>query len=908
MTHSFAGSDAGSVVLEGTVIHYTGLEPVDLTGSAIDNLVLNLPDSTDDVVLEDDGVAGNGQSRIRSENGTFELFTFSNPTGSLTINAGAGDDSITIVGLDSGFSAVLAVNDGPGRKTVEVTGALNIGGLSLAAKTISVRGAVISGGAVDFKADNDLTFIAPVNVTAASAALTARAGRSIVLNSHLITTNAPIRLTANDTIADGIVDSNRDAGAAAITMAPGFTTLYTGNGDIVIVLGAGAGLSNSESGDITLTVVETTGNVLVVNEGPTPGSDILANSTIPNVIASSAAFDVNGAGGGGSIGAANGRISVSATNLEARSQSGGIFFQRNQQTPLIIGGAALGGLSGVSTIAGGSINFDPWNVPSTLTVLEPVSADGPGSVALAALGHITVLAAITSNTGAITLNGWAGVTLSGPDAAVTTGGTLAVDADFDGDGIGTYTQDDASSAVSASSVMINAARIVLNGTIAAPGQVVSLGSSKAGEGIDLGSISDSAANTLELSDAELDRINAAILRIGDSASGSINISAAISSANTPTLHLQTAGTLTGPAGVVAENLAIEAVGTVSLTTLGNNVASLAIRSTAGNVEYVNYGSVNFTGVDGVEGLSAINGALYVESYSGDMTFSNSAAVNDAEAMYALIADAPGRIFTMEAGARFAIGSGGTIYADRIDIEGNVTSPFFELRARSSGAAIDLGSATTRRPIRSSSPTPSLTESSPISCGSALPRARFALPRRSTRPPWARCDSSATVRSRSRRPISQGNLSIEAVGGVALTDPGNAFTTLAVYCSSGGVALTDVDGFTVGSVDGIPGIYAGNGTVGLRALSGGITIRGHLVHERHRFDRSGRHSARRCRRDVHVGEWFTYRIGGLVAVLYGRSHRPSRCALGRRRAGFRASRQRRQADQPRLDDRRGSRCS
>src|SRR2546421_5706306 len=68
------------------------------TGTTSD-VVFNLPATVDTVYLEDDGTAGNGISRLRSSNGTFASTTFTNPTGSLTINRGNPADTITVNAL-----------------------------------------------------------------------------------------------------------------------------------------------------------------------------------------------------------------------------------------------------------------------------------------------------------------------------------------------------------------------------------------------------------------------------------------------------------------------------------------------------------------------------------------------------------------------------------------------------------------------------------------------------------------------------------------------------------------------------------------------------------------------------------------------------------------------------------------
>jgi hypothetical protein len=131
-----------------------------------------------------------------------------------------------------------------------------------------------TGTAVVLQASNDITINSPITVNAGSqgGALTLQAGRSIVLNASITTDNGALTLIANDQFANGVVDAQRDPGSAIISMAAG-TVLDTGSGTSTVELRDGAGLTNSDSGAITLQSV-IAGSVAVVNEGPSSGSDI----------------------------------------------------------------------------------------------------------------------------------------------------------------------------------------------------------------------------------------------------------------------------------------------------------------------------------------------------------------------------------------------------------------------------------------------------------------------------------------------------------------------------------------------------------------------------------------------------------------------------------------------------------
>ncbi len=402
--------------------------------------------------------------------------------------------------------------------------------------TIGVLTMALSVVDILFQANNDITVSAAITGLVAGVDLTFQAGRSITINSNITTNNGAINFTANETLANGVQNANRDAGAAAITMADG-TTINAGNQNITLTVSTGAGLTNSTSGDITLENLTTTGHVLVVNNGPTAGSGILRTSSDALITASSAAFDVAGAGGSGEIGTLANPIRLTVSNIEARAQSGGVFLN-SPSTATTIGGATLGGLTGLSTSAGnGNISFTTTDATIT-DVTEAISANGSGTVALTAAGATRTLqasAAISSTSGAIALTATDGVTLNGASADVITTGSYTVDADSNDNGTGNYSQNNAGSAVSAGAISVTANDITLTGTLNSGASSTTLLVSDGGT-IGLG---DTAGN-YTLSGTELQNITATGLTLGDATNGSItvnNISAANSNNISGTLTL-----------------------------------------------------------------------------------------------------------------------------------------------------------------------------------------------------------------------------------------------------------------------------------------------------------------------------------------------------------------------------------
>src|SRR5205085_933415 len=93
-------------------LDYDGIAPIDMSGVNETSLVFNLPATSSDAYLEDDGgPLNNGVSQIRSNNGTFETTTFQNPTGtfpSLSINRGTATDTVHVGDLPD-FTAGLSI-------------------------------------------------------------------------------------------------------------------------------------------------------------------------------------------------------------------------------------------------------------------------------------------------------------------------------------------------------------------------------------------------------------------------------------------------------------------------------------------------------------------------------------------------------------------------------------------------------------------------------------------------------------------------------------------------------------------------------------------------------------------------------------------------------------------------------
>ncbi|MGV8842164.1 MAG: filamentous hemagglutinin N-terminal domain-containing protein [Pseudomonas sp.] len=221
---------------------------------------------------------GNGSS------GTVGEVTSSNSLVGSTANDKVGSGSV--IALSDGRALVSSPNwtrvtplalAGAGRVDILSSGVsaaslpLSFGTDSGASSSLSLSTLLAqlnAGTNVILQASNDITLSTAVtvnNLGGNGGALTLQAGRSILLNANLSTDNGNLTLIANETLANGVVDADRDAGAAQITQAAG-TTIDAGTGSVSVNLKDGAGLTNNTIGTVTLASI-TAASLSVASNG-----------------------------------------------------------------------------------------------------------------------------------------------------------------------------------------------------------------------------------------------------------------------------------------------------------------------------------------------------------------------------------------------------------------------------------------------------------------------------------------------------------------------------------------------------------------------------------------------------------------------------------------------------------------
>ncbi|MEK7873823.1 MAG: choice-of-anchor Q domain-containing protein, partial [Chloroflexota bacterium] len=142
VTYTFTNLNDGSVSLGSYAINYTGLEPI-IDNLSVTDRVFTFNGGAEPITLSDSGTPG--QTTISST--ASESVTFTNPTNSLTINAGTGNDIINITDVGSGYNASLTINGDAGTDAVNLTGALSMGSnaLTINAESFTHSGAFTGG-------------------------------------------------------------------------------------------------------------------------------------------------------------------------------------------------------------------------------------------------------------------------------------------------------------------------------------------------------------------------------------------------------------------------------------------------------------------------------------------------------------------------------------------------------------------------------------------------------------------------------------------------------------------------------------------------------------------------------------------------------------------------------------------
>ena len=156
-----------------------------------------------------------------------------------------------------------------------------------------------------------------------------------------------------------------------------------------------------------------------------------------------------------------------------------------------------------------------------------------------------------------------------------------------------------------------------SGITTSQGGAVNVLNQTTGYDVDLGSAVDTTASTLELSDAEFNRIFTPTVRVGDQTdTDDIRISSAVSlSGNAQTLALIGGNTISQTASLTAESLRVRSANSTTLNNASNDVDRLSARTTGGgaSVVFTDADALEIGTVDGVGGVITADGPITLES-------------------------------------------------------------------------------------------------------------------------------------------------------------------------------------------------------------------------------------------------------------------------------------------------------
>jgi len=688
------------------------------------------------------------------------------------VNVGTGTFSLTAGGAvtDSGVVADTIIAGG-----MAVTGA---GATLDLANNVTTLAASMTGAGNAFTFTNEAdgftvgTVDGVVGITTATSASTTATG-SVTLS----TTGGDIAITNNITTgaastADG---TNATSGGISITAGTngnisGVATVITGNATV----SAGGTADTSATGGITLSGNEVSkdgSTALAVHVGAATGA---TTSNTPGKLA--AATDGVGALGEIRI-TSDSNLTLGVLDTANPSAATVDITLTTDDNLLTVGAVSDLDADAVNLIADKMAIGFGISTTATMTLTSKNASDA-----------INLGSAVdtTANT----------LELSNTEIGNITAGTLVI-----GGSTGTLTISAALTTPTITNVTLIADKMALGNTLNATGGIVTLRSQTAANTIVLGSATDVAANTLELSGTELDNVTANILRIGNAAAGNLSVSAAIAPSGTTTLSLVTGGTVTQTNTITETNLAIQSAGAVTLNGT-NDVDNLAanVSGATNTFQFTDIDDVTIpaTAIDGVTGLTTNNGAitLTIGTTTDDAALTVNGAVASGGAAINLFGDHMALTTTVNAGAGTvtlapestadtgdAINLGG---ADGTDTLGLTSTELNNVTA----GILRIGNASAGNISVSAAIAPSGTSTLSLVTGGTVTQTNT---------------------------ITETNLAIQSAGAVTLNGANDAGNLAAnVSGATNAFQFTDINAVTIPAtaIDGVTGMTTNNGAITL----------------------------------------------------------------------------------------------
>jgi hypothetical protein len=601
------GLDAGGAVTQGSgaaaaistqALELLGTGPYTLTNpnnSATDGLAASV---TDAVSYANAGALG------------VTNFNYPDGFGGAVVGVSTSNAPISINTVDGGLLVESGSPVNAGSSTVSLTAGSNNDN-----QLLSIDAAVSGTSGVTLTGDN-ITIAAAVNAGSATAVLQPfSSGQTISLGTANSSNTFPLGLSSaeiNDVTAGIIVVGNSTAGTLTVT-----AQIDPANSNQLELI-TGADIESTSSTDPALTV-DSLGLEAVSGIGIVTNEEI--TMTVNNVAAETSFGGIDIEDGFSTL--TVGGVTGLSFGVEDTGSTGDVFLENvNGSINVTTSGANVNGPANVSVVAMGFTS----NV-QTGGNQEAIENFGAGTVTVdagqdilagfsgGAYGDIDANIAGNSSAANLVLDAGRDIILQGLGASfadANNGGSLTATAGrnitvapdghtskfFTGSGPivlttgagDTFTLDSPGLVISNNSgtggpITINTDHAIINGTIRAGTGIVTIQPVTTSENIQLGTTTD---NELDLSNAELANISGGILRIGAAIDiGNINVTAAVSVPNVPTLSLRNGGSISDNSStdtITVKNLAAQASTGINLDTVG--VAELAFDNINSGAVYI----------------------------------------------------------------------------------------------------------------------------------------------------------------------------------------------------------------------------------------------------------------------------------------------------------------------------------
>ncbi len=397
-TYNYTSASAGSIVLDdgatAFTITYAGLEPLSNDGTPED-VVFNLPGTADATITLSD--LGSGQMRLAGA--SFEDTDFAAPAagGSITINLGDDNQTLTVDSLTVNGDTSLTINGDGGSDTIRLNSAAGLaitGDLSLTAETITQTGALSVSGATTLtvgptgtaslvNTSND--FQGPVSASGGDVDITDANGLQLdLVQAATLDVVAGDDITVNAAVAVGDTASLRagsDGSGSVSVTSTGSLAALNGGSDISLQGGA-------VSGGIVLDGNVAAGDRLV----------LISNGGVSQTGAAIHAANLQLTGAGEfSLNQSGNDVDTVAADLNGGSVA------LTDADSIAIGTVATAGIATGDPLVGGAVTINATS--GTITVAEAIDTSGGSGGGISILGSVIVDAPVTSGGGNITLNG-----------------------------------------------------------------------------------------------------------------------------------------------------------------------------------------------------------------------------------------------------------------------------------------------------------------------------------------------------------------------------------------------------------------------------------------------------------------------------------------------------------------------